>query len=427
MIAMFGEGHKGNIDEVVADMNVHLQHLEYDAGKFRSGWQSVLRQILAPAAFAFCAMPLMTAPVSANEANRLGFVVESWYTAIHDTPYMEECPEGLALSNAHIWFDGLSPADKETLTNGGTDELMARTRNQFQMLRGPNGEDVCHYPESVVDPPMRIIHGKYAYGLNLDGNEDGASTPKTCQHENFTSLDGAEIGIDNQLYRLLGCVYGYRSEGLMENHANYERQYEGKGIILIDVQGVDDLQNDDSVEVSFYLSATRLDIDSTVTTETTARVIPYGSYQAVSGLYGDTVSGRIVDGVLKTDPGEVSLPAYSHKSFTDMDFRDFQLEMTLSEDGARASGLWAGYQTLSSFWERFLKAQFNVFTNQYSCPAMYVAAHNLADGYPDPETGECTAISSAFKFDAVAAFVITDEDDEASFDKLADSSSSVNR
>ncbi len=37
---------------------------------------------------------------------------------------------------------------------------------------------------------------------------------------------------------------------------------------------------------------------------------------------------------------------------------------------------------------------------------MYVAAHELADGYPDPQTGQCTHLSSAFEIGAYAAFII---------------------
>jgi hypothetical protein len=33
-------------------------------------------------------------------------------------------------------------------------------------------------------------------------------------------------------------------------------------------------------------------------------------------------------------------------------------------------------------------------------------AHKLADGYPDPKTGECTMISSAFDITAYAAFIV---------------------
>lgn len=339
----------------------------------------------------------------AAEKNKLGFVVESWYTAIYDTEYMEECPEGIVIGNDEIWFNGLSPEEKDAQTAGGTLQVLDLPRRPNQYLRGPNGEDVCWHPESVIDPPMRTVTGKYSYGMNLDGNSDGRATAKTCEHDNFTTPDGKIKGVDNQLYRLMGCVYGYRSEGYLEHHANRERQDESKGIILIDIKNVDDAHNDDSVEVSFYLSATDLHFD------TSGRIVPYGSYQTLNSRYGDTVTGKIVNGVLTTEPGDVTLPLHGNDGFTDMVFRDFRIEMEISEEGTRAKGLWAGYHPVSSFWDHIQKVQHNVPVGQYSCPAMYVAAHELADGYPDPETGACTALSSAFTFDAVAGFIITDE------------------
>lgn len=351
--------------------------------------------------------------VLAEEGQRLGFVVESWYTAVYDTPYMEECPEGLTPDNAEIWFNSLTAQEKEYNTKGGTLDLLEAPRSVNQHIRGPNGEDVCWNPEAVIDPPMRLIHGKYAYGMNLDGNEDGSTTANTCKHDNFVSPDGKTTGIDNQLYKLLGCVYGYRSGGSLESHANRQRQFEGKGVILIDVTGVDDARNDDSVSVSFYLSATPLHLDSTVERETTARIIPFGSYHVVADHYGDTVSGKIVDGVLHTESGDVSLPIYGHNVYTDLVLRDFKMEMEITEDGTRAKGLWAGYHPIDSFWDRIQKTQTNVLVHGFSCPAMYVAMKSLADGYPDPETGQCTALSSAFDFEAVAAFVIHDESDDA--------------
>ena len=41
-----------------------------------------------------------------------------------------------------------------------------------------------------------------------------------------------------------------------------------------------------------------------------------------------------------------------------------------------------------------------------NCPAIYAAAHEQADGYPDPKTGRCTALSSAFNFSVVSAFIV---------------------
>ena len=343
-------------------------------------------------------------PAVTVQAAELGFVVESWYTAIYDTEYMEECPEGIAIGSDEIWFDSLSPEEKELQTEGGTLQVLDLPRRPNSYLRGPNGEDVCWHPESVVEPPMRIVHGKYSYGMNLDGNVDGSATANTCAHGNFTSPDGRVQGIDNQMYRLMGCVYGYRSEGYLEHHANRERQDESKGIILIHVTGVDDPRNDDAVEVAFYLSATSLHFDST------GKIVPFASYRTVTNRYGDKVTGRIVDGVVQTNPGNVTLPLYGNDGYTDMVFRDFRIEIEMSDEGTRAKGLWAGYHPISSFWDHIQKVQHNVPVGQYNCPSMYVAAHELADGYPDPDTGECTALSSAFTFEAAAGFIVGPEE-----------------
>lgn len=351
--------------------------------------------------------------VSAAETNKLGFVVESWYTAIYDTEYMEECPEGIAIGSDEIWFNGLSPEEKELHTTGGTQQVLDAPRRPTSYLRGPNGEDVCWHPESVVEPPMRIVHGKHSFGMNLDGETEGRATANTCAHGNFVTPDGRVTGVDNQLYRLMGCVYGYRSEGYLEHHANRERQDESKGIILIDVSNVDDPYNDDSVDVAFYLSATDLRFDSA------ARIIPYGSYQTVPGRYGDTVSGQIVNGVIRTEPGDVTLPIYGNDGFTDMVFKDFRIEIEISGDATRAKGLWAGYHPVESFWDHIVKVQHNVPVGQYSCPALYVAAHELADGYPDPETGDCTALSSAFTFEAVAGFIVDSSEAAGDAERLA--------
>ena len=362
---------------------------------------------------------LLVQPAAAAGPKRLGFVVESWKTAIYETEYMEECPEGIAIGNDEIWLDRLSREDKERVTKGGTLQVLDLPRRPQSYLRGPKGEDVCWNPLSVVDPPMRIVHGKYSYGLNLDGNSDGAATPNTCAHENFVGPSGAP-GIDNQLYRLMGCVYGYRDKGYLEHHANRERQDESKGIILIDVEGVDDPRNDNEVQVSFYLSATTLHFD------TLGRIVPYSSYQAVRGRYGDKVPGKIVNGVIETSAGGVTLPIYGNDAATDMVFRDFTIRIEMSDDGTRAKGMWAGYHPVESFWDHMVKVQHNVPVGQYDCPAMYVAAHQLADGYPDPATGQCTALSSAFLFEAAAGFVIKSEmAEETPEERLAKSIVSV--
>jgi hypothetical protein len=332
------------------------------------------------------------------DGSSLGFVVEGWRTAVYETEYMEECPDGIAIGNDEIWYNALSPEAKEKWTKGGTAQVLDMPRRAQQYLRGPKGEDVCWSPTVVKDPPMRIVRGRYSYGMNLDGTSDGSPTPKSCAHEKFLDPSG-KVAVDNQLYRLMGCVYGYRDKGYLEHHANRERQDESQGIILIDVRGVDDPRNDPDVEVSFFLAATSLHFD------TKGRILPFSTYDVVRDRFGGTVRGRIANGALETEPGDLTLPVYGNDGAADMVFRDFRLRMQIAEDGTRAEGFWAGYQTVESFWDYIQKVQHNVPVGQYSCPALYTAAHELADGYPDLTTGECTALSSAFSFEAVAAFV----------------------
>jgi len=87
-----------------------------------------------------------------------------------------------------------------------------------------------------------------------------------------------------------------------------------------------------------------------------------------------------------------------------------ELDLEASED--RAKGIIAGYRDVENFWSYFRKGGYMAVTGQFSCPSMYVAAHELADGYPDPETGECTALSSSYTIETIPAFIIRPEQDD---------------
>jgi hypothetical protein len=310
---------------------------------------------------------------------------------------MDECPEGLNPSNRDIWWSTLTPEQRRDAPN------QPATQRSPANFRGRGGEDVCVSPTSVTDPPLRIVQGKISYGANLDGNADGAATSKTCKHENFTSPTG-EAGIDNQMYRLMGCVYAWRSGGHIETNANSHRLNSGLGMILIEITDVDDTRNDDHVKVAFYRGLDSFALDSA------GNVLPYSSYRIDSEngkpRYGDVVSGKIVDGVLTTDPTDVHLPFFGNYMYMNQLIKDLQLRLELSPDGRSAKGMVAGYYSVDQFY-RYVSGMLGAFPNttQFSCPGIYVAAHQLADGYPDPATGQCTALSSAFKLEAVAAFV----------------------
>ena len=337
---------------------------------------------------------------------KLGFVVKHWFTAIHQTRFMDECPAGLNIANDEYWWRGLSNEDQARLTDNGLLETLRRWR--YAINRGPNGEDVCAQPDVVTDPPLLTIEGDLSFGIDLDGTTDGAATPKSCPHDQFTGLNG-DPGVDNQMYRLLGCIYGWRNNGIFEVNADEMRGTSGLGMILIDVSGVDDVENDDDVTVSFYRSIDQFAQGST------GEPVPFTSYRvdtAPDGTprYGDSLKGSIKDGVLSTESGDIKLPFYGNYTFNQHVFRDMSIELTLSDDGETADGMVYGYYDLDEFIAHITGTGLVISTAGFSCPAFTAAARQLADGYPDPETGDCTSLSSAFKLEAHAAFIIKPDD-----------------
>ncbi len=343
------------------------------------------------------ALALVAMPAVAAEKTTLGFAVTGWNTAMHESKFQDECPEGMNPSNLAIFHQSLTPAQRRALPLVNATEL--RTAN----MRGRNGEDVCVYPLSVEDPPLRIVEGKYSYGLDLDGDATGAAGLKTCRHDNFTGVND-EPGIDNQMYRLFGCVYAWRSWGHIENNANAHRLAGGLGMVLIEISDVDDVRNDDRVNVGFYRGVDPFVLDSA------GKVLPWSSYaiDAHNGRarYGDIVQGRIKDGVVTTETADVALPFFGNYQFQNQSVREMRLRLELSPDGGSAKGLVAGYYDVEQTYS-YVRGMLGAFPNtqQFSCPGIYVAAHELADGHPDPDTGKCTTLSGAFKFESVAAFL----------------------
>jgi predicted lipoprotein with Yx(FWY)xxD motif len=347
---------------------------------------------------AACAAPdTAGAPAAPRSAplGELGFAITSFKTAGLETPYLEECPRGVAIGNDEIWWKSLSPRDRDRLTDGGEKEPSAR--RVMATLRGPRGEDVCWNPQVVQDPPLRTVESARAIGFNLDGTIDGEATPKSCRHRKFVGTDGV-ASVDHQMWRLVGCIHGWRANGYIENTADTERRNSSLGVILVRVAGVRTLEDSPAVTVSFHRSADVMPKDSA------GHILPFASYRIDGNpRYGATAKGRIRNGVLTTEPVDVRLPYFGNRVETEFVIRDLRLELKLSESDAR--GLIGGYQDLENWWSYVRRMGYLVETAQFSCPALHAAARELADGYPDPRTGECTALSVAYAVEGVRAFV----------------------
>ncbi len=340
----------------------------------------------------------------------MGFVIRDWFTSVYNSKFNDECPDGLTPSYDEIWWRGISREERAKITQNGLNPPLNRL--PYAMRRGPKGENVCLQPDVVKDPPMRVIEGKYSYGANIDGTTDGRATAKTCKHEKFTHPDGTP-GIDNQMYRLVGCIYGWRKGGLPEANAHEGRGTSGLGMILVEITGVNDKdpRNSDNVTITFHRSIDQFALDGN------GKPLPYSSYNIDTengkNRYGDKLKGSIKNGVLTTDRGDVRVPYYGGYGFMHPAIKNMALHMEIAEDGATATGQVTGYYNADEFLY-WVGGMVGHATTAADCPALHVAARQLADGYPDPKTGECTHLSTAIDIKAYSAFIIHPEQKSAS-------------
>jgi hypothetical protein len=115
--------------------------------------------------------------------------------------------------------------------------------------RGPGKLNAVLLPGIVPDPGLPEPQTNIAEGIDLDGNNGQGPAPKGIRkHGNFVSPDGRQ-GIDNQFFRILGCVPGARGKRGYRNQTSNARRADGNISTLVEISGIDDEMNDNHVEV----------------------------------------------------------------------------------------------------------------------------------------------------------------------------------
>jgi len=249
----------------------------------------------------------------------------------------------------------------------------------------------CTNPEDFpqLEKGYRLYDGTKAVGLNLDGKRG---------RNDFSSPDGGQ-GVDNQLWRAIGCVKIFGEQGDRKVAAG--TFISGRAPTLIELRGVDDIRNDPDVTVNIYGAADAVTRNGRREAQAWAsfRLDPDPTLRA-------TTHGRIVDGVLTTDPVDVHLNYKEQIIDSPRDLRGARIRMVFKSDGSVEGGFY-GYYTLASFYESIEQMTLNGANfSGVSCPGVRRAIDRLADGYRDRKTGRFTAISSAMNFFGVPAFII---------------------
>jgi hypothetical protein len=353
--------------------------------------------LFAPMAQAASANAAVT-ETGAAKTRTLGFAVTSFPYAMYKGA--DDCPDGLAMAAKEIYLAASTPAEKARLTK--PENLKEFEQKAYHTT---DGRDLCQAPD-YPRAAQRTPQGKVSFGMNLDGTADGAATDTTCAHEKFTGPNG-EAAIDNQTYRVLGCSSNYRGfpgeEGYLESLRNASFK-DGGTTMLIEVMGVKDPRNSDDVTVGIYNGQSPMMIDAN------GHMLPYASLTVTSDeKFRALAHGKIVDGVLTTEPADIALtydfggyPSYFH-------FKGARIQLELNADGT-AKGMLAGYVAASDVDLTPHSKQESAEMIGYDCPTFAQAVKRFADGYKDPKTGQCTALSTAFNIQAIPAFVIHPDD-----------------
>ena len=339
----------------------------------------------------------------------MGFVVTAFVEPVIQGP--DACPQGTNPKLREAYLLQQSPEERARLS---LKENEAELDRRWQAgVFGPNGTNICSQPDMFPGrPEFRTVQSKFAWGLDLDAaGKSGSSKADTCEHDSFQTPAG-EQGIDNQLYRVLGCTLEWRGvDGIAGDQEVGMRQFHASGewtqVILL--RGVNSLVRDDSVEVIYANTPDRPMADST------GKFLPGGSFSVSDRAprNRNVLHGRIDNGVLTTDTADIKLTqTWGQGGARDIrgnrskyDFRQARLRLTIQPDGS-ITGILGGYRPVFDVIQSpSIGGVGSALTAGIDCAAELATLRKYADGIRDPKTGKCSGISTAMRIQALPAFV----------------------
>jgi hypothetical protein len=325
------------------------------------------------------------APASAEAIRdgRIGYVMTERRWAVYETENGKvECPHGFNLGPREQFAVLYPKANGKEYT-----EMESHLKREGETF---------HNTASKEPFPFYDAQGTMSYGLNLDGK---------IGPTDFQSPEGVK-GVDNQLYRAIGCIGAYRLNGVVSFFDTDDMYHNGYNRWLIEVSGVDDITNDNDVTVTTYRGLDDLQRDGTGTG------FAPGATQEIDMRWGQSfvsqLKGKIVKGVLTTEPIDAlkwpnSQPGVASGYYM---IRGAKLQLQVNQQFAK--GLLAGYVDVEGYGHQLNTnwATHHQSYGQLSASSLQRALRRLADGYPDPKTGVNTAISSAVQLSMSQVYLV---------------------
>ncbi|WP_317932273.1 hypothetical protein [Halioxenophilus sp. WMMB6] len=320
----------------------------------------------------------------------------------------DACPKGTSLNLAEIYAQTAAGKRQQNESEG---DYGKRLQQAAAELAGQGEQNVCMSPEMAEpDPFFKTLASTTVTteGIDLDGE---------ISADDFTNGAGV-AGIDNQFLRAVGCSRSYQPSGL-SNGFSIE-MLSGSWGILLALSEVDDLNNDDSVMVTFFANADPIQLSGK------REPLGYATYAYdQDARFIAQTRGRIREGVLTTEPVDVRFHSVVNSMLTERPLHAARIEARLTETG-ELHGVLAGFTPVTELYDlqfgfrrgekprgtlapealRMHSANGAAFVLGYTCQGAYQALWRLADGEFDNTTGRYNAISTQYQFDAIPAFIV---------------------
>jgi hypothetical protein len=313
--------------------------------------------------------------------------------------------KGIALLCAILaGCSGASSSDDPGGTGGAGGDRGAPTSSIMPGLGFVATSFGFYYPESA-DTPLD--------GANLDDQVSSAAStlPRECPHDDFMGLND-DPGVDYNFLRIISdeeiredgkFVFGGFREGQLVDGVIAGATKNGSMTILLQLQGLDDLENDDEVTVQIFASedSPALGTDNSVLTGATLSVHPE------SRFHSGEVQGKVEDGVLTAGPIDLLFPIDIMIVRDELRVHSSKLRLRL------ADGSFEG--TVTGYWDvANIRSIIGVPTTDNGNAANFTieqfdaAMAEFADWDVDEDTGLCKSISTVFRIRGTQAFLAGD-------------------
>jgi len=256
----------------------------------------------------------------------------------------------------------------------------------------------CSAGNTIVGVISTITHARrdegIVWGFDIDGMNSLGTDPNGCYKEDLIDPNG-NTGIDNAFSALIPALETTEAvalESLVQQSIN-----NGNLLLMVEISGVQDWQNDDCVDVSIWRG------QGTPLIGTDGTLMLHQSFFKDKTMPNSNIGGiQIIDGKLEARPMNVELPVQVLDESLNFKLTEGGLYIELTEEGDM-SGFFTGALPIQTLTDITTLPDVNLPEIVQDLVA------SAADLYPQ-EDGTCSAISVAFEYNAIPAFFTLEEE-----------------